>query len=385
VEGPDGAATAARLGHPPLVERIRAEIAATGTMTFARFMELALYEPGLGYYRRSPYRATRRGDFLTAPETDPIWGRALAVAIAEIWQRLDRPEPFVLRDAGAGTGALGIAVLERLRDEGSDLWDAVRYEPLESGPDRVAFVRERFAAAGLAGRLRSEPGPFTGVVVANELLDALPVHRLEATDGGIRELYVAWDGEQFVDAPGELSDAAFGGPLAAIAEGVAGGTRTEVAPGVGHWLADAAAGLERGALLLIDYGGDRSDLVQRMPEGTVRRYRAHHVDADPYGAVGESDLTAHVAWDDVEAAIAAAGLDRLARTTQAALLAGCGIGELLYEVRMANGATSEAFRTARTAVYRFLDPRQMGRFVVGLAGRGLAADPPLRSFAANVP
>ncbi len=384
MERPDGVATAARLGHPPLVERLRAEIEASGAITFARFMELALYEPGIGYYQRSPDRATRRGDFLTAPETDPIWGRALSVAIVEIWQRLDRPDPFVLRDAGAGTGALGLAVLAGLSDASSGLRDAIRYEPVESGPEREAFVRERFEGAGMADRLRSVSGPFSGVVVANELLDALPVHRLEATEAGFRELHVAWDGERFVDEPGPLSDRDLAAPLAARGT-LAPDTRTEVAPGIGAWITDAADGLERGALLLIDYGGDRADLVRRMPQGTVRRYRAHHVDADPYAAIGESDLTAHVAWDDVEAAIDAARLDRMARTTHAALLAGCGIGELLYGVRTEQGATSEAFRTARTAVYRFLDPGQMGRFVVGLAGRGLAGDPPLATFSARVP
>ena len=382
---PAGAATAARLGHPPLVERIRAEIEASGAITFARFMELALYEPGLGYYQRSADRATRRGDFLTAPETDPIWGRALSVAIDEIWQRLDRPDPFVLRDVGAGAGALGVTVLGGLRDAGFELWEAILYEPSEAGPEREAFVRERIAEAGLADRLRAGAGGFTGVVVANELLDALPVHRLEAGVDGLRELHVAWDGERFVDQPGPPSEPGLTTALARFAVPLAPGTRTEIAPGIARWVTDAADGLERGAVLLIDYGGDRADLVRRMPEGTVRRYRAHHVDADPYLDVGESDLTAHVAWDDVEAAVDAAGLDRLARTTQAALLAGCGVGELLYGVRTASGAASETFRTARTAVYRFLDPGQMGRFVVGLYGRGLAIDPPLTAFSLRVP
>jgi SAM-dependent MidA family methyltransferase len=157
-------------------------------------MERALYEPGLGYYRRPEDRPTDTGDFLTAPETHAIFGWTVARKIEAMWEELGRPRPFELIEYGAGSGTLALSILEGMRRHGAtELLGAVQYEPVESNPNRVADLRRRFTEAGIADKLDEvEPVPVTGVILANEFLDALPVHRVVVQGGQLRELFVVW-------------------------------------------------------------------------------------------------------------------------------------------------------------------------------------------------
>ena len=136
-----------------LAARIRAEIERDGPITFARFMELALYDPDGGYYRAETARPGRAGDFLTAPETHPIFGEMLARAIEEAWEGLGRPEPFVLREYGAGTGTLALTVLAGLDAAGSPLAGQLRYDPVEVEPLRLEAIATRFGEAGRSATL----------------------------------------------------------------------------------------------------------------------------------------------------------------------------------------------------------------------------------------
>src|SRR5437899_2489409 len=142
-----------------LVARIRAEIERDGPMPFARFMDLALYDPQGGYYRSAAARPGREGDFLTAPEAHPIFGAAVARAVADAWDRLGHPEPFVLREYGAGTGVLAVAILDGLGRERPDLAPVVRYDPVETEPSRLETIAARLAAAGHSAAVGSPTSP----------------------------------------------------------------------------------------------------------------------------------------------------------------------------------------------------------------------------------
>src|SRR5256885_1101357 len=142
---------------PRLVELLRDEIAASGPITFARFMERALYEPGLGYYTGPAAGPGRSGDFLTAPETHPIFGWAMARQLDELWQLMGRLAPFVVREHGAGSGALAVAILDGLARDSSPLHRAIRYEAVEVDERRVTAFRERVGAAGHADALDRGP------------------------------------------------------------------------------------------------------------------------------------------------------------------------------------------------------------------------------------
>ena len=165
---------------PGLVARIADEIRATGPMTFARFMELALYDPEAGYYTGGATGPGRRGDFLTAPEGHPIFGWAIARHLESVWAAIDRPPRFVVREHGAGSGALAAGILDGLRRSGSPLLDAIAYQAVDIAPARLDALAARLAETGLDRHLEPlDAIPAPGAILANELLDALPVHRVE--------------------------------------------------------------------------------------------------------------------------------------------------------------------------------------------------------------
>jgi SAM-dependent MidA family methyltransferase len=370
-----------------LVARIRDEIDRTGPMTFARFMELALYDPDGGYYRSETARPGRAGDFLTAPESHPIFGAALARAVADVWDRLGRPAPFTLRESGAGTGILGVAILDGLRAERPDLAATIRYQPIEVEQTRLDTLAERFEAAGLASSLdRTTPSeaPVDGVVLANEVLDALPTHRAVQRGDRLLEVFVGpgVDG-RFIDVEAEPSTPALARRLESEGVVLVDGQRAEICLAVEGWVAGITAGLARGVALLIDYGYPAAELYDRVRrrDGTLRAYLRHRVHDDPYVHVGRQDLTAHVDVTAVERAASAAGLTHLGTTTQAEFLVGLGTEDLLQAIQADPATTLESYLAVRSALFRLLDPSAMGRFRVMAFGRGWPADgPPLRGL-----
>ncbi len=365
-----------------LAARIHEEIARDGPMTFARFMDLALYDAEGGYYRAGTARPGRDGDFLTAPEAHPIFGAALARAVADAWDRLGRPEPFVLREYGAGTGTLALAVLDVLAAEHADLVGRLRYDPIEVEPRRIAAIVSRLAAAGhrdvLVAR-EASGSPRVGFVIANEVLDALPVYRVVVREGSLREVLVGSRGGTFVDVEGDPTTPGLAARLADEAVQLAEGQRAEICLALGPWLTAVAAGLERGVLLLIDYGYPAAELYDpvRRRDGTLRAYLRHRVHDHPYIHVGRQDLTAHVDVSAVERAAVAAGLDHLGTTTQAEFLVGLGTEDLLRAIQADPATTLEAYIAVRSALMRLLDPGAMGRFRVMAFARGWPAGPPL--------
>jgi SAM-dependent MidA family methyltransferase len=374
----------------PAETAIRGEIARRGPIPFADFMALALGHPAGGYYTGPAARPTRSGDFLTAPELHPVFGAALARQVAEAWERLGRPAPFTLLEYGAGSGALALAILAGLRADGSPLAEVLRLAPVELNGHRLAELRARAGAAGLPmiDPVTLDDDPATGFVLANEFLDALPVHAVEIREGRPREVHVSvgCDGA-FEEVLGELSDAAVERRLAALAATgieLAEGQRLEVRPAVEPWAAEVGRRLVAGVVLVLDYGAPAADLYgPRRRAGTLMTYRGHAADGAPdapYHDVGERDLTAHVDTTALAAALAGAGLDVLGETTQADLLVGCGLEEILRRAQ-AELTTVAAALELRSSVVRLLDPRHLGGFRAVLAGRGIAADPPLRGLA----
>ena len=296
-------------------------------MSFARFMELALYAPDGGYYRAPTARPGRDGDFITAPELHPIFGATIATGSrrsGDGWASLRRswcgssvpaPAPWPL------------GILDGLRDAGSPLLDSIVYEPVEVDPRRLDAFASRLADAGHGDRQRApDGGPMVGVILGNEVLDALPVHRVRRRDGALREIAVD------VGADGRLEevelDVASEGPVATyLADAgieLVDGQTAELSLSLGTWIAGVASDLARGVLLLIDYGAPAAELYDpvRRRDGTLRAYVRHQVHDDPYRHVGRQDLTAHVDVTAVERAAHAAGLTTIGITTQAEALDG---------------------------------------------------------------
>ncbi len=360
-----------------LAAAIRAEIESDGPITFARFMERALYEPGRGYYRRPEPGPGRVGDFLTAPETHPIFGAAVGRLLEQAWDAMGRPRPFVITEPGAGSGALAAGLLGGLRDLRSPMLDAVRYRPVEVEAARVATFRERLTAEGFAGHVETGNPPATpvesGAVVANEVVDALPVHRVVGRADGIRELLVGvGGGGGFEAVEAEPTTPALAERLAAEGVTLADGQATEVCLATDAWLAGAAHHLAAGIVVLIDYAEEPATL--HRPDrrtGTLRAFARHAVGGDPFRHVGRQDLTATVDLAAVRAAADRAGLDRLGETTQAELLAAVGNAELTGAWLGRPGADLQDVLLLRSALMRLMDTRGMGGFRVLAFGRGL--------------
>jgi SAM-dependent MidA family methyltransferase len=268
-----------------------------------------------------------------------------------------------------------------LRAEGSGLMRSLRYEPAEWNSSRAAAVRERVREAGFGDAVRDDIGErLTGCVLANELLDAFPVHRVTQLDGGLREIFVTWRDGWFADEPREPSTGELAGYLESAGVRLADGQQAEINLRAPAWIRSVAGELKRGYLLLIDYGHAASELFgPRRFRGTLLAYRGHQVSDDPYAAVGEQDLTSHVDLSAVESAARHAGLHVVGRTSQAEFLTALGLGELLDRLGRATGTDPAEYIAARAAVLRFLDPRATGAFAVLGFGRDVPAEP-LRGF-----
>ncbi len=388
---------------PILVERLRAEIAATGPLTFARFMSVALADPEHGYYATSDERPTRTGDFLTAPELHPIFGATLARAVEEMWRAMDRPAGFALREYGAGSGRLAIDLLEGLRAQGSELLEVLGYEPVDIVPARAERVRQRLADAGFGPTVAgsASPRPAAGCVIANEFLDALPVHRLVAQDGRLREIYVGWaeggndeagdadanvagdeagkrvdeHGGRFVDVVGEPSTPVLADRLAAEQVRLADGQRAEVCLALDAWAADISEAFRAGFALILDYGRPAAQLYgPSRPAGTLLAYASHRAHDDPYVAVGRQDLTAHVDFTAVERAVGSHGWRALGLTTQAEFLVGSGLSDLLAGRRADPGLSAADYLALRSSIGRLLDPVALGGFRALVLGREVPGD-----------
>jgi SAM-dependent MidA family methyltransferase len=377
---------------PALLDAIRDEIRRDGPMTFARFMEIALYDPARGYYRSPVARPGRAGDFLTAPEAHPIFGRAIARFAASVHAAVGSPAAFTIREFGAGEGALAQPLVETLlRSERPETGGPpprnVRYLVDEVDERRVAAVADRLGGLGLPPgtvAVAADDGrPIVGLAIANEVLDALPTHRVVQRAGTLREVFVGIaDDGRLVDVEGEPSIGVLFDRL--IADGIVltDGQRAEICVEIDRWIARAAAGLERGVLLLIDYGHPADDLYDysRRALGTLATYRGHRVGDDPYAAIGHQDVTAHVDITAVLRAAEAAGLDHLATANQDTFLARLGIGELLVAEQTRPGATMQTYLEARSALVRMIDPAAMGRFRVLAFGRGVGDGAAIRGL-----
>ena len=384
---------------PVLVEQLKAEIARSGPITFARFMAVALTDPDRGYYATTDDRPTRSGDFLTAPELHPVFGATLARALEALWRAIGAPDPFDLVEFGAGSGQLALDILHGLRDRSADLLEALRYRPIEVVPRRGAAINERLAAAGFERQLAPpasvQPGPpasvqpdpepvqpdptpeaRVGIALANEFLDALPVHRVEQTPDGLVELNVDWSDAAagFIEVGGPPSSPNLAARLAEEGIVLEPGQRAEICLELDRWADELTTSVDRGLALVIDYGDAAASLYGgARPRGTLLAYAGHRVHEDVFAAIGRQDVTAHVDFSAVTAAAERRGWHRSGMTTQASFLVAAGLQGELQTRRSDPMATAQDYLALRSAVGRLLDPRVLGGFrVLGLE-RGVAS------------
>ena len=339
-----------------MLGRLKEEIAASqGWIAFARYMELALYEPGLGYYAGGAQKFGREGDFVTAPELGSLFGRTLARQLEELGS------PIL--EFGAGSGALAATLLSQ---------HAFDYHIVEISPQLQARQQARLGAraqwlAGLPERIR-------GVVIANEVVDAMPVHAVAWRENGVMERGVALVNNRLAwedrPATGELLEEARKIQMQAPYE-------SEIGLVAQAWMREVAARLDEGVIFIFDYGFPRREYYHpQRATGTLMCHHRHRAHADVFAHPGEEDITAHVDFSALAGAAVDAGLEVLGYATQAQFLVNCGITEVLGEANVENALH---YAPLAAEAQKLLSPAEMGElFKVLAVGRGVK--PPLLGF-----
>jgi SAM-dependent MidA family methyltransferase len=368
----------ASAGHPELLRLLSDEIRASGPLPFARFMDVALHHPEHGYYARGDERLGRAGDFFTASDVGPAFGACLARQLVEMDALLDRPHPFRYVEHGAGRGLLAADIEETLAAEASDLGRRFAAVLVDTSRGMRATAAGRVPTARIAAEGELPRGG-AGCVVAVELLDALPVHRVRRRGGVLHEVVVALRGGRLVEA-----EAVAGDELRAWADryGAApgDGDEAEVCLELGRALSGLAGSIDRGFILIVDYGHEAERLFgPAHRRGTLLAYHRHRANEDYLVRVGEQDLTAHVNWTALRAEVAALGLQTVGMTTQDRFLIGNGILDDLD----AEGPDPLAATKRRLQAKQLIHPQGMGTtFQVVVLTKGVDSAPALRGFRA---
>ncbi|PJA80989.1 MAG: hypothetical protein CO149_00505 [Nitrospirae bacterium CG_4_9_14_3_um_filter_51_5] len=367
-------------GNPDLIEKILLEIAQKGSISFAYFMELALYDVPHGYYmtktveldRPSSDRIGWGGDFYTAPELSPILAKTLVRQILAIDVQLGHPAPFTFMEIGAGNGTFAVDFLQECRTIASDFLHRLSYQIVERSPHlqsrqaaRLSEVVGDWGKNHLSWKSSLEEidsDSVTGVVFSNELVDALPVHRVRMVNQRLREIYVAYSGGRFVECLDDRASPKLVEYIEAHKVALNEGQTSELHLAAEAWMKHVARLLHRGVVVTVDYGHTRRDYYRSdRKDGTFLCYYRHAISTDPYSRVGEQDMTAHVNFSALASVGTTHGLDLIGLTTMANWLIGLGVEELVRD----QDQESEDVR----ALAHLLRPHGMGTTFKVLAQR----------------
>lgn len=365
-----------------IVSRIRS----TGPITVAEFMQVALYDPAHGYYARAAQRSGRSGDFFTNVDVGTLFGELLAVQAAEMARLLATsagpgPAEFDLVEAAAGNGRLARDVLDALEREHEEVYAALELTLVE--PSAAARAAQGGMLGHHAAKLKASradlPANLRGLVFANELLDALPVHVVTMTREGLREIFVAERHGVLAEVTGAPSTPEIEAYLARAGARLGIGARAEVNLDAIRWIDTAAGALERGFLLLVDYGHVADELYSPThAAGTLTTYRQHRADAAHWLAdPGSADLTSHVDLTSVRNAAEGAGFRTLGMVDQTYFLTALGLAERLQTGHDRDGVTR------RLAAKTLVMPGGLGSTMKVLAFAKGLGQPALRGFSSG--
>jgi SAM-dependent MidA family methyltransferase len=366
---PDEFASVTR--NDALLDALADEIAASGPLTFERFMELALYHPALGYYRSGKRRIGERGDYVTSPYVSPLFGAIVGRQIAEVWERLGSPARFDLVEMGAGDGRLMRDILARAKRREPALATAIRPVLVEPDPVHREAQARTLAHLGATPRwvddLSGLPmGGVAGCFLSNELVDSFPVRLLTVHGTRTRDVCVGFIDGSLVEADGPVADLELPPHLAALIGSMPDGARIEVNERARAWMAEVAARLGRGLVLTFDYGYAAAQLYAPWrTQGTLMAFYRHSVAPSPLAHPGEQDLTAHVDFTALAFTGHDHGLEPVGFTSQREFLTALGI----HEAVSAPGLPLEETLARRRAVLALTDPGGLGRVRVFAQGK----------------
>lgn len=361
-------------------------------ITFAEYMDLALYHPQQGYYATRALTIGPQGDFFTAPHLGPDFGELLAEQFVQMWEILHCPDPFTIVEMGAGQGLLAADLLRYLLQQHPDFFRCIDYVIVERVSTLVAQQQQQLQEATASGARLSwktfadiPPNSVTGCFFSNELVDALPVHQFMIESGQLQEVYVTalrdeQQQVQFKEVVGELSCSQLAEYFQLVEVEIPSARypnhyRSEINLAALDWISTVANRLRQGYLVTIDYGypSDRYYNPARA-QGTLQCYYRHAHHSDPYIHVGQQDITAHVDFTALERQGDRAGLQSLGLTQQGLFLMALGLGERIAAVGQSETTDRQEIQIRlqrRDALHRLVNPMGLGSFGVLIQSKGI--------------
>lgn len=341
-----------------LMQRIAQQV----RITFADFMSVCLYEPGLGYYTSPGRKVGVEGDFYTSISVHAAFGRVIAREISQMWRCMDSPLAFTLVEGGAGNGRLACDIMDYLAERETTLYGGLRLVLVEKEPSLESAQREMLSAhVDRVGWLTpeefsSEHFSFSGCLYSNELIDALPVHRVVMSPDGLQEIYVTSRDGELCEEIAPLSTDAIREYLARIAVELHPGQQAEINLAAPAWLASASRALHRGFILTIDYGYPAAELfATHRKRGTLLCYHRHQTEENPYIRLGSQDITSHVDFTTLMKCGEELGLRTDWFGEQYRFLLSGGIVEEIEEIERSD-ATDEQKLKLRLALKKLIMP-----------------------------
>ena len=374
-------------GHPQLCEGLIHKMTDGSPMTFAEFMESALYHEEWGYYTTRATHIGAAGDFYTSPHLSAEFGVCMARQLVNCWENLGRSDRFDVIEMGAGQGIWAADILKALPEISPECYNALSYTIIERSSSLRQVQQQHLTpwASDESSAKANEKSDkvqwktwdeiplvsVQGCFISNELVDAFPVHRVTVRDGKLQEIYVTWDGDRFVDHISDLSTprlteyfANLGIDLSKYDEGY----QTEVNLNAIDWLTTAANHLARGYVITIDYGYPASRYYSKVRrEGTIAGYFEHRPTDTPYEKVGLQDLTAHVDFTTLEKHGKTLGLTHCGTIQQAMFLMALGLGETIAALSQTETRNIQDINNRlaqREALHRLINPMGLGNFLV---------------------
>jgi SAM-dependent MidA family methyltransferase len=359
----------------PLAELLAERISRFGPLTFADFMRECLYHPVHGYYSKA--ESKRFADYYTSVDVHPIFARLLSRQFVEMWEGLGRPAEFALVETGAGVGRFAAQVLDFCEAQLPSFYHALQYAAVERSAmrrEQATIQSKRHAAAGHFAACAEVPAHIAaGCLFSNELVDALPVHRVVMEGGALKEIFVGVRDGSFMDVLARPSTCAISEYYAAQNIAWCEGQHAEAGLEACDWIMEIGRRLERGYVLTIDYGHHAAELFDdHHMRGTLLAYQNHRANEEFYALPGEQDLTAHVNFTALETWGKRSGLETAGFTSQTAFLLALGQGNEFADLY--DEGQTEADRTkARLQLKTLIHPEGMGeRFQVLAQQKGVS-------------
>ncbi len=351
----------------PLTAILTTRISEQGRITFADFMAACLYEPGLGYYTSPGRKVGAEGDFYTSITVHAAFGRVIAREIAQMWRSMGTPTDFTLMECGAANGRLACDIMDFLAAREPEMYQGLRLVLVEQEPTLEAAQREMLAAHidrldwRSPDELSSGSFTFSGCLYSNELIDALPTHRVIMTSDGLKELYVTCTDGGFTEEVGEPSTPELETYLKRVDVELHPGQQAEINLNAPKWLGAAAKALAQGFILTIDYGYPAAELyTPRRKLGTLLCYYRHQTEENPFLRPGLQDITAHVDFSALMTCGEELGLQNVWFGEQYRFLLSAGIVEEIKDIERSAISEEEKLRLRLTLKKLILPEGGMG-------------------------